>query len=395
MFDKDRHFPCSNTEWNPELAKQTLLEIVAETQQQLQLNKPLPRYPLDQYSGKHLYMGSTGVLWAIHYLQQQAVVDTDFDISPYLKKPTKRKTRASLKNPHKDGASYLFGDLASLLLSYKLKPSDKLAQRIKQEIEVNNRQPVRELMWGTSGSMLVSNFMYQIEADKQWSELFISQSKQLIDSWQAVAPNTYLWDLELYNQNKTYLGAVHGFAGNVLPLIKGQQHLNKAVYQQVCDKTMHTVIQTAVTDNHYANWHAVYQASHSDTPTLLQHCHGAPGIVSSVSNIKAGLNAEFDDLLLKAGELIYHAGPLNKGSNLCHGTAGNGYALLKLFERSNDEIWLQRARFFAMDAITQYQQAKQQYGQLRYSLWTGDLGLAFYLLDCIKAQANFPSIDYF
>jgi hypothetical protein len=32
------------------------------------------------------------------------------------------------------------------------------------------------------------------------------------------------------------------------------------------------------------------------------------------------------------GELTWRAGPLAKGANLCHGTAGNGYAFLALFE---------------------------------------------------------------
>jgi len=33
-----------------------------------------------------------------------------------------------------------------------------------------------------------------------------------------------------------------------------------------------------------------------------------------------------------------------KGAGICHGTAGNGYALLKTFERTGDELWLERAR---------------------------------------------------
>jgi hypothetical protein len=35
------------------------------------------------------------------------------------------------------------------------------------------------------------------------------------------------------------------------------------------------------------------------------------------------------------------------------------------------------------------------YGQFRYSLWTGDLGLAVFIWDCIVAQARFPTLDVF
>ena len=42
-----------------------------------------------------------------------------------------------------------------------------------------------------------------------------------------------------------------------------------------------------------------------------------------------------------------------KGAGLCHGTSGNGYALLKTFERTGDERWLERARRFAVHALAQ------------------------------------------
>ena len=42
-----------------------------------------------------------------------------------------------------------------------------------------------------------------------------------------------------------------------------------------------------------------------------------------------------------------------KGASICHGTAGNGYALLKAFARTGDERWLERARRFAVHALAQ------------------------------------------
>ena len=58
-------------------------------------------------------------------------------------------------------------------------------------------------------------------------------------------------------------------------------------------------------------------------------------------------------MLLAAGEAVWAAGPLTKGSNLCHGTGGNGYAFLKLYQRTASERWLHRARAFAMHGIAQ------------------------------------------
>jgi hypothetical protein len=106
-------------------------------------------------------------------------------------------------------------------------------------------------------------------------------------------------------------------------------------------------------------------------------------------------SSEFDQLLREGAEFTWSAGPLAKGSNLCHGTGGNGYAFLKLHRRLGDRSSLERARIFAMAAMRQCQEARKQLGRGRYSLWTGDLGLAVYLMDCIRGEPNFPTIDVF
>ncbi|MEP5322267.1 lanthionine synthetase LanC family protein, partial [Marinobacter alexandrii] len=111
--------------------------------------------------------------------------------------------------------------------------------------------------------------------------------------------------------------------------------------------------------------------------------------------MKSG-NPEFDLLMLEAGELVWQAGPLDKYPGLCHGTPGNGYALLKLYKTTNDSTWLSRARTFAMSAIKQHSSLSAiDPVSKRYSLWDGDAGLAMYLADCIDASTDFPTLDYF
>jgi hypothetical protein len=90
---------------------------------------------------------------------------------------------------------------------------------------------------------------------------------------------------------------------------------------------------------------------------------------------------------------VWRAGPLVKGPGLCHGTAGNGYAFLKLFERTGDELWLGRARAFAMHALEQVERNRSRYGRGRYTLWTGDPGTALFLRSCIEANAELPALD--
>ncbi len=62
----------------------------------------------------------------------------------------------------------------------------------------------------------------------------------------------------------------------------------------------------------------------------VQWCHGAPGIVSTLGDLMPL------ELAIAGGELTWRAGPLRKGPGLCHGTAGNGFAFLKLHDLTRD-----------------------------------------------------------
>src|SRR5262249_30406405 len=146
-------------------------------------------------------------------------------------------------------------------------------------------------------------------------------------------------------------------------------------------------------EDHCANWpQSVGKHRPGRTAMLVQHCHGAPGIVNCFAEFP---DSVIDDLLIAAGEMTWRAGPLRKDPGLCHGTAGNGYAFLELFRRTGDARWLDRARRFAMHAIEQHERHAKSYCQRRYTLWTGDLGLAIYLWNCITARDRFPTLDSF
>jgi lanthionine synthetase-like protein len=125
-----------------------------------------------------------------------------------------------------------------------------------------------------------------------------------------------------------------------------------------------------------------------------QHCHGAPGMVTTFADASF-TSRECEDLLLGGGKTTWEAGPLAKGSNFCHGTGGNGYAFLKRHRRTGNATWLARARAFAMAAIAQCRETRDQLGRGRYSLWTGDIGLAVYLWHCLTPAPAFPTVDVF
>jgi hypothetical protein len=46
-----------------------------------------------------------------------------------------------------------------------------------------------------------------------------------------------------------------------------------------------------------------------------------------------------------------------------------------------------------MHAVYQQQKMRRQYGRGRYSLWTGDPGLAVYIWHCLNESYGMPGLD--
>ena len=186
---------------------------------------------------------------------------------------------------------------------------------------------------------------------------------------------------------------MHGFVATASVLIRGRRLLPALTWAGWEQSIVNTIERTASRDGTMANWRPLLETTEGQAPRMLmQFCHGAPGFVICLADMPG---TALDPLLSAAGEAIWAAGPLTKGANLCHGTGGNGYAFLKLYQRTGDPRWLERARAFAMHGIEQMQADASQYGQMRYSLWTGDPGFAIYLWDCLRGTAAFPTLDVF
>jgi hypothetical protein len=57
-------------------------------------------------------------------------------------------------------------------------------------------------------------------------------------------------------------------------------------------------------------------------------------------------------------------------------------------------LWLERARSFAMHSARQVAAARARHGQGRYGLWTGDVGVAVYLAQCLTGASGLPTLDF-
>lgn len=396
LYDPARHEPLRDLPWDESRARAAIHEVADDAQRILGSGITWPWHPRDETNAaepphKSLYLGSAGVLWALWYLARAGAAKLHVDPTDLIE----RIHREYLRQPDTNTVvpSYFLGEVGILLVHFRLTGSPRAAERLRDGIRENIPNPVNEALWAAPGTMVGALHMHEWTNEEQWVDLFLENVEQLWRTW-LPGEHGHLWTQDLYGEICQLLGAGHGFAGNAYPLLRGAALLSTERREMLYARCVETLRRTAIFDGDGVNWPpGVGDARKGRTEILVQWCHGAPGIVTALNDFPRGLSPEMDAMLLQAGELTWRAGPLSKGFGICHGTAGNGYAFLKLHRRTGDRVWLDRARCFAMHSIAQAEKMRDEYARRRYSLWTGDPGLAVYLWHCVRGEAGLPSLD--
>jgi hypothetical protein len=401
LYEPDRHEALRDATWDAAQAREAIGSIVRDIESSRTADGGWPLHRRDDEGDtpatgfKGLYLGRAGVLWSLWYLQREGATELAGDPA----RDIERAHAAYLADPDTGAVvpSYFLGEAGILLVWWRLTGSDEAARRLYASVRSNIPNPANEALWAAPGTMLAAWHLWQATGDERWRALFLDNVEQVWRTWVFDgAAQCHLWTQDLYGKVVQYFGAGHGFAGNVYPLLKGAALLDDERREQLYERCVTTLRKTAKWDwkGDAVNWPpGAFTPRPGGAAMLMQWCHGAPGVITAVADFPRDRSAEMEAMLTAAGEAVWRAGPLVKGYGLCHGTAGNGYAFLKLYQRTGDPLWLQRAHAFAAHAIGQRDRARSQYGQGRYTLWTGDAGLAVYLWHCLQATAALPALD--
>ena len=336
---------------------------------------------------KNLYGGAAGVLWALHALRGRGRADGVLDLAHAISRTHASWRREpdlmrGIQQPSVAEAGLLTGESGILMTAWLVEPTAELAGRLHERIRENADNEAIEIMWGAPGTMLAAAELYRRTREARWADAWRESAGKLL----AARTVDGLWESRLYGEVRRSLTPPHGIAGNVHALLDGGDLLDAEVRRMLQREASEVLRRTAVVEDGLATWPtgAADGLVGEDGEIRLQWCAGAPGIVTA-----AGAYLD-EDLLLAGAELVWRAGAhgKEKGAGICHGTAGNGYALLRTFERTGDEHWLDRARRFATHALEQVERREG-----RFSLWTGDLGVALFASDCLDASARYPVLE--
>jgi hypothetical protein len=321
---------------------------------------------------KNLYVGTAGVLWGLDQLQRRGYAESTLDLAElaalnvevFRARPDFIKL-AAFKPPEPRESALFLGEAGILLVAYKL-GHEEFGDDLRRRLAANVDNEAEEVFWGAPGSLLAAA---AIGDEATW--------RRLADALLSRRVENGLWTQRLYGQEYQSITPPHGLVGIVQAL--GGEDVKRDAGR--------ILREAAHREDGLANWPPRPRPDlpGPDGEIRLQWCCGAPGIVIGAYDYLD------EDLLLAGAELVWRAGPHGdeKGANICHGTAGNGYALLKAFERTGDEVWLQRARAFAVHALEQVERMPS-----RHSLFTGGVGVAIFAADCVDASPRYPILEY-
>ena len=393
LYRPEAFEPLTETPWDENSVRAAIREIVVDTDDALRGRRLLWRADeWDRWQGtspmKNLYVGAAGVLFALDELRRRGIAETRLDLAQLayrnLELFRERPDLMPIKLPEPKESSLLCGETGILLVAWRIAPSSRLADDLHERVRANVANEAEELMWGTPGTLLAAELMHRWTGELRWRDAARESAEAL---WSRRGDDG-LWTQRLYRRELKGLTPPHGLVGNVQAL---RPQLDPRRRRRLERDSAAILARTAVVEDDLANWPP------RDRPTLpgpdgqirLQWCAGAPGIVVAAADYMD------EQLLLMGAELTWQAGAHgpDKGPSICHGTAGNGYALFKAFERTGDERWLERARRFAVHALEQVRSLRAERGRGRYSLWTGDLGAALYAADCLDGRPVYPILD--
>jgi Lanthionine synthetase C-like protein len=385
LYEPAQFEPLTDEPWDPARIADAIAAIVADTDAAFD---PEALWPAHEWDGweeplplKTLYVGAAGVIWALDALRRGGHAETSLDLAGAALRTLEleRAEPDSTADEHYHPAALLTGETGPLLIAFRLASDPAFADDLHALVRANIANRTDDIMWGVPGTLLPALAMREWTGEPRWEEA-VRESAEVL---RARRGEDGLW-----RQDDDYrgLGTVHGAPGNTLVLLRVEPD------DALAAETAAVLMRTAFREDGLANWPGSPRpqlARPRDGRICLQWCTGAPGVL-------AGAWEYLDEELLLAGaELIWQAGAHGdeKGPGLCHGTSGNGFALLKAFARTGDERWLERARRFAVHALGQVERLRAANGRGRYSLWTGDVGTALFAAACLDVDARYPIVD--
>jgi hypothetical protein len=390
LFTTTRHEPLDDRPFSEAVAQEVIERIGVRAERERDPKEGL--WPLDNADVERegegptsaLYHGAAGISWALGELDPGLV---DRELVEALEARILTEPDTFGYGAH----GVWFGVAGVLAVAERHWPDPSRRDRLADLARASLDLPELEVLFGHPGHMALAAQLHARTGEQRWAELWSAGAERLLEEWRYDdALGAWLWTQRFGTSKTRSIGAAHGLVGNVHVLLRGGSLLAAEQRDEVERRAVETLTRLAVVEDGLANWPPVAGGPLTANDRIrVQWCHGAAGILISLWDLAPDDEA-WGELLLAAGRLVWQAGPIRDEPGLCHGTAGNAYALLALWRRTGDEQWLERARAFAQHAAKQVEERADRLGHGRHSLFTGDEGVALCLAACLTGDERLP-----
>jgi len=223
LFDPAGHEPLTDRPWSEARVRTAIAAIVADAEGAFDADTLWPAHPRDEERGPlpsitSLYLGASGVVWALDELERHGAADLRRSWAATAVGLHERYLAAPDFAEDTGGAvpSLWMGEAGILLVGHRLAPARWQDERLLACVRANVANPTRELMWGSPGTMLAADAMHERSGAEHWAQAWRESAHWLWDEWRDP-----VWRQDLYGREVHYLGPAHGFAGNVHVLARG------------------------------------------------------------------------------------------------------------------------------------------------------------------------------
>jgi len=343
MNDRSRYFDNTFPEYNDEtllgpnkkLTGKITLDIeqfLTSGLQQLQevFENAIERNEFDSSHGSSVYTGTSGIAVLAQKMQSSKWKD-------YLEFHDVLLTKATLS---KKRITFLEGDPGPLVLkTLKCKNTNdeegmtKYAQKLlKFSSWSSERDMCNEVLYGRAGYLYSLLRLKQIDGDLVPSGVIQQLVDDIINAGVkgkksvpgSVLPLYYDW------HEKEYLGAAHGYTGIFYMLLQAQ-FLCPGVLKPANEELIISCLDSLLKQRFPSG--NLPSSIGNDNDKLTHWCHGAPGAIHLYAlAYKLYKKPAYLSACRGFADAIWTRGLLKKGYGLCHGVAGNGYALLCMFQ---------------------------------------------------------------
>ncbi|MEU8764722.1 class IV lanthionine synthetase LanL [Streptomyces sp. NPDC048659] len=248
-----------------------------------------------------------------------------------------------------------------------------------------DRTPSHDITHGSAGSGMAAVHLWHRTGDPRFAERVAEAADRLVAAAR-VTPSGASWPVPaeavVAEAGKRYLGFAHGSSGIGCFLLEAAAVTKNPDHRELAVAAGEHLVAHAVLVGGAAQW----PAQETDVPTAPYWCHGSAGIGSFLVRLWRATGDERYGALARAGAQAVTERASRAALTQCHGLAGNGDYLLDLAEATGDPAYRAMAGELARLIVSERTHRgshvvfPNEYGDVSTSWSDGSAGILAFLL---------------